>query len=212
MISRHTGGPCRSSQDTPNLHNLQLSRDEEKALQIRVAGLYQTLITDPIRSIEYLQWEGKPARLRPNKKTPAPLESPGERLFEPSRINLYRYMLLCPQLGRDYVVLLCLGRDAFGVDVNLISTWWLRYHTMCERIMLVYTYKVPNIGIPGYHREFASYDMFTLMQNLTGIRHDIMYQSLIRLWHEELGGRVGLSEPHRVFAAVSERGRNSRTL
>ena len=101
--------------------------------------------------------------------------------------GLCSYLRLChPRLGRNHVALLCFGKEAFGVDANYISNWWLIHRLRCDTITLVFTYAVGNIGAPGRRRAFESYDMMVLMANLIGVRHDIRDQLLIQLKDQDL--------------------------
>ena len=48
------------------------------------------------------------------------------------------------------------------------------------------------------------------MENAAGIRNDVEYQALLDDWGDKHQDRNRLRDPHRTFAVVSKRGRNSR--
>lgn len=124
-IIRHSKDVNLFSQCTPQVRNLQLARQEEHALQIDVANLYEThLATRHITNKEYLLWENLSVAMGADRKCASDLsERPHQ---SPSIIRLARYMNQL-QVG-SHVTLLLLEKDCFGVEIERIYVWWLKYY------------------------------------------------------------------------------------
>ena len=66
------------------------------------------------------------------------------------------------------------------------------------------------LAVPGSVRRFATFEMLRLMLNAAGIWQDPDYQTLLTEWGHKHNGRNRLRNPHRLFALLNDRGRNSR--
>lgn len=131
VISRHSGGLSRSSRCTNLFRDLDLARQEEFALQVDVANLYQNnLARRPITGREHIQWENLPAATGANGLC-APDISANPNILRPTTTIRLALFLAQPTVvtGR-HITLLVLGKDAFGVEIETIYRWWA---TWCNR-------------------------------------------------------------------------------
>ena len=197
-----------------------MARQEEFQLQTDVANLYQNHIAARnVRSKEYIQWEYLSAAPTAGANQCAPDRSRSPRIRAPTTIRLELYLSNPVALIVPHVTLLLMGKDSFGVDIECIYAWWLQFcYTLQFTLVIAHnTATNPHIAlganyvpVPGSVRRFASFDMTILMQNAAALRQDADYLSLLNEWGLRHAGRDRLRDPHRLFAYLNDRGRNSR--
>ncbi len=96
----------------------QRSRREEHALQVDVLIHYQRHIAGRVvGSREHIQWERMKAKPDPSTRKVAPNDHLA-RIHAPTKITLARYMEVSATVGRQNIVILGLGMDCFGVDID----------------------------------------------------------------------------------------------